>query len=491
MTRQSGLWPRPRVQNPQTDPGEPSCARRPSRYLNGGMRLGSQRYNAACRISTMAQRSLLPAPYIAGRFKQVKNADKPVRLALFVLFVLMPLAYMGAVLKNIDFEFVFLAIWLLTGVLAMYAEVQVKPKAKLKAFHYLSLGLVLIGVPGLAVSQPRTVALIYLFGFIGVILIKLIVVLMIIPRCLYESNVSPVRVLIRGLLTGALLTCVINNVLYAARGVTILTPGRALFTDWFHPNAAALYGSITVLAAIIEPNLNKWYKAFAIGTGFYTLLVTQGRSSLFSTLGILAFLFLLELVHDPKKYAVQGMLWLASLAGGSVVLAGAIRNLPAIKNIEERTFQSDDPLAGRLDYIEFSIEYWSKSQLIGFGQKQAPAVDSFWMASLMQYGILGLFIYVVFYLVSGYRGYKLFTSKNPELRLLGKFIMMVTLSFFVRSFTDDNHALQLSNIVGNVYCIAVGLAFLVDPSSKRWMTQETGKLPVPQGPTLVRPEPAG
>lgn len=438
----------------------------------------------------MAQRSLLPAPYIAGRFKQVKNADRPVRIALFVLFVLMPLAYMGAVLKNIDFEFVFLAIWLLTGVLAMYAEVQVKPKAKLKAFHFLSLGLVLIGVPGLAVSQPRTIALVYLFGFIGVILIKLIVVLMIIPRCLYESNISPVRVLIRGLLTGALLTCIINNVLYAARGVTILTPGRALFSDWFHPNAAALYGSITVLAAIIEPSLNKWYKGFAVGVGFYTLLVTQGRSSLFSTIGILVFLFLLELIHDPKKYTVRGMLWLASLTGAGVVFASSIRNLPAIKSIEERTFKTDDPLAGRLDYIEFSVEYWSKSQLVGYGQKQAPAVDSFWMASLMQYGIIGLFFYVAFYMVCGYRGYRLFTSRNPELQLLGKFILMITLSFFVRSFTDDNHALQLSNIVGNVYCIAVGLAFLVEPASRRWMAGDTYKASSSPSPNLAEPVPA-
>lgn len=426
----------------------------------------------------MARNSLLPAPYIAGRFHQVSNADKLVRISTFVLFVIMPLAYMSAVKIGLDFEGVFLGVWLLTGAITLYAETKVKPQVRLRPFHYFSLALVLIALPGLFVSKPTTFNLIYIIGFIGVIVIKMFVVVIVLPRCLYESRVSPVQVVTRGLLTGAFLTCFITNLFYLSRGFHIFKSTRADFDDWLHPNVGAIYGSVCVLAAIIDPRTPKWIKFLAIGTGVYTMLVTQGRSALFSTIAVVLFLFGLDFIHEPKKYAIRGTAYLVGILMVVALFGTKLASLPAIQNIIERTATSD-PLAGRLNYIELGIETWNKSQIVGYGLRGSFSVDNFWISNLMLFGVIGVLVFVIYYSACAVRGYKLYTSSNPELKLLGKFILMLCASFFIRSFTEDSHFLQLSNLIGNSLLIAVGLAYFVNPNSDRWAVKHS---PNPKGP---------
>lgn len=425
----------------------------------------------------MARNSLLPAPYIAGQFHQVTNADKLVRISTFVLFVIMPLAYMAAVKVGLDFEGVFLGVWLLTGAVTLYAESKVKPQVRLRPFHYFAPWIILIGLPGLFVSKPSTFALVYIMGFVGVIILKLYLVLIVLPRCLYESRVSPVQVVTRGLLTGAFLTCLITNAFYLSRGFHILNSSRGAFQDWLHPNIGAIYGSVCVLAAIIDPKLNKYAKAFAIGTGFYTMLVTQGRSALFSTVAVILFLFALDFVHDPKKYAIRGTAYAVSALVFVAAFGSKISNVPVVKNIIDRT-ASSDPFGGRIEIMDQALQLWKESQIVGFGLRQAPSVDNFWVSSLMLFGVVGLLVFVFFYVACAIRGYKLYVSPNPELKLLGKFILMLCASLFIRSFTEDSHILQLSNINANAFCIAVGLAYFVNPLSDRWAVNHS---PNPKG----------
>lgn len=408
---------------------------------------------------------LVGAPYIRGEIGKARNTEALFKLVIGTLFIVMPLAFIACQLLQIEAEIAFVGVWLITTALAIYAEYHIKPQVKVNAFQLFSLLIVLIGVPGVLFLRPGLLGLGQILAYVFILAMRLVVVFIIVPRCMTRSKTPAIEHILRWLIVGAGIISFATNAYYLMKGVTIFNSGRGAFETWLHPNLCAQFASILVYTTFMDPKLKMWARVLLVGGGAYTLLLTQSRSALVATILALLLLFLLNLIENPKKYSVRGFVGFI----GSLIMIGlfgsAFREVPVVKNIERRTFGVDDPTAGRLDIFSRILEVWQNSQLFGYGFRSGGA-DNLYITLLLQTGIVGVFFYLALFFVIIYKGLEHFRFSQGPNRLLGKFILVASLSMFLRSFAETTSYLQLTDIMSNAYCIAGALAFLT-PVKKR------------------------
>lgn len=407
------------------------------------------------------------APYIRGELGQYKNVGLLTAIALVIVFFGMPLAFIAALNLGIDSENVFVGIWAITLIYVFWLESKVRPKVKVGAPHIAALALFLIGVPGILVSSPRNVVQIsLLLAYIFVLIARMAIMFIFIPRCLTESRTSPALIIVRTLLYSSAFVSALTSIYFASLGFTIFNSIRGAPENWLHPNLISLLGSLCIMMTVIDPKLKMPSRIFFGSVGFYTMLMAQGRTAIFSTIIVLFLIFMLELLHDPKKYAPKAALWGTLLAIVLSLATPLILNIPAVQNIQKRN-EASDPLAGRENYVAAALDAWRESQIFGYGFRSG-VLDNFYAVMLLQTGIVGLMIYLAFFFMCAIRGYTLFKSRNPQTKLLGKTIIILALSFVIRSFTEGATILQLTDLPANAFCLAVGLSFMIDPKSNKW-----------------------
>jgi len=409
---------------------------------------------------------LVGAPYIRGEVGAAKNKESLFAMIAITLFIIMPIVFIGCQFVGIEPELAFVGVWFVTTLLAIFAEYHIKPTAKLNSFQILSLTVALIGIPGLFYLRPNALALLPILAYVGILVMRLIVVFIIIPRCMYNSKTPPVNQLIRLLLIGATIIAVSTNVYYAMKGFTILNSTRGAFQSWLHPNLCALMGSIVVYCTFLDPKLKGWIRWLLVGSGGYTLLVTQGRSGIVATILVLIFIFFLNLSENPKKYALRGFLGGLGIVLTLGLFGTALREVPVIKNIEKRTFDTDDPTAGRLEIFTRLLEIWGDSKVFGYGFRSGGA-DNIYVTLLLQTGIVGIIMYFTLFFAIVFKGAQHYKHGTGSNKLLGKFILVVALSIFLRSFAEATSYLQLTDIQSNAFCIAGGLAYMIPVGRKK------------------------
>lgn len=417
--------------------------------------------------SAQQKPQVLFEPYIKGEVSRISNAGLLTGIALAVIFILMPLAFLAATNSGTDVEIVFVGVWIIALTATLFAEARIRPTAKAGPIQAFAASLALIGVPGLIVSSRGNLnSTLEMTAFIGILLMRLIVLFIILPRSIIESRYPPALLIIRTLLAGAVMTSILTIGYYASQGFSIFVTTRGSFDNWLHPNFTAQLGSICCIMATLDPKMRLHWKASIWGIGLYCMLLTQGRTSLFSTFIILLFVFILEFIHDPKKYSTRAVGYGVAIAIFGTLLTPVLLQLPAIQNIQARN-EAVDPLAGRQQYFEAAIEAWQESQIFGFGWR-AGVLDNFYAVMLLQTGVVGLLIYLSFFGVIAVRGYKMFRGQGAHTRLLGKFMIVMTFSFIIRSFTEGVHILQLTDLPGNAFCLAAGIAFMLKPVASKW-----------------------
>jgi len=409
---------------------------------------------------------LVGAPYIRGEVSAARNTEALFKLVIGTLFIVMPLAFIACQLLTIEAELAFVGVWLVTTALAIYAEYHIKPQIKINAFQLISLLIVLIGVPGVLFLRPGLLGLAQVLAYVAILAMRLVVVFIIVPRCMTRSKTPPIEHIIRWLIVGAAIISFATNAYYLLKGFTIFNPTRGAFETWLHPNLCSQFASILVYSTFMDPKLKMWLRVFLIGCGTYTLLLTQGRSAIVATILALMLLFALNLIENPKKYAVRGFVGGTALFTMLALFGSILREVPVVKNIERRTFGVDDPTAGRLDIFSRILEVWQDSQLFGYGFRSGGA-DNLYVTLLLQTGIVGVLFYIALFLVIIYKGLEHFRFSEGANRLLGKFILVASFSMFLRSFAETTSYLQLTDIMSNAYCIAGALAFLTPVRKRR------------------------
>ncbi|MBX3114778.1 MAG: O-antigen ligase family protein [Fimbriimonadaceae bacterium] len=412
---------------------------------------------------------LVGAPYIRGEIGAAKNKESLFAMVAGTLFVVMPLAFIACQLIGIEPELAFVGVWFIATMLAIYAEYYIKPSKKLNSFQILSLSIVAIGIPGLFYLRPNSISLLQILAYVGILAMRLIVVFIIIPRCISTSKKPPIEQVIRWLIVGTAIIAIATNFFYFAKGFTIFNGTRGAFDNWLHPNLCSLMGSIVVIFTFLDPHLKMWVRALLIGSGTYTMLVAQGRSALVSTILVLLLLFLMTLSENPKKYALRGFLGAIGIALVLGLFGGALSNLPVIRNIFKRTFETNDPTAGRLEIFSQILEVWQNSQIFGYGFRSGGA-DSLYVTMLLQTGLVGLLCYFVLFGAIVYKGIQHFVNSRGANKLLGKFIIVASASLFLRSFTEGTSLLQLTDVLSNSFCIAGGIAFISPVGRRRTIT---------------------
>jgi O-antigen ligase len=419
-----------------------------------------------------AQKNLLiRAPYLRGEIRAKGNIEKLFSAVAFCIFVIMPSAFIVASYMALDVETTFVAVWILVAMVAVYAEWQIKPKTGIFGFQVFALALSLIGVPGLFFVGHTWRTLPDIIAYVGVTVLRLLVVFVIVPRCIMMSKVPPIHQILKWLIYGSLIITFASILFFLSKGITILTPRRVLFVNWLHPNLVALFGCLSVYVAVLAEDINKVLKWASIGLGTYALLMTQGRSAIVVCLTALFVIYILNLIENPKKYSLRGFLGGVSIAILIVTFGTAFRDIPAVQNIEKRTFETSDPTAGRLNFIEAALDAWQNSPVFGLGFRSG-GIDNVYVTMLVQTGVLGLIIYLVFFGAIMARAFRHFRYSEGHARLLGKVLIVMGVAIFLRGFAERTSFLQLTDLQSNAFCIAAGVAYLTPIGHGRKPRQE-------------------
>ncbi len=414
---------------------------------------------------------LIPAPYLRGEIRAKGNIEKLFSAVAFCIFVIMPGAFIAASYLGVDVETTFVAVWILVAMVAIYAEWQIKPKTGIFGFQVFALFLSLIGVPGLFFIPHTWRTLPEIIAYVGVTVLRLLIVFIIVPRCIMMSKVPPIHQILRWLVYGSLIVTLASVLFFLTKGVTVLTPRRVLFLNWLHPNLVALFGCLSVYVAVLAQDINKFVKWTSIGFGAYTILMTQGRSAIVVCLAALLVTYILSLIENPKKYSLRGFLGGIGIVMLIVAFGTAFRDIPAVQNIERRTFGTDDPTAGRLNFIEAALEAWRNSPVFGLGFRSG-GIDNVYVTLLVQTGILGLIVYIVFFGAIMARAFRHFKYSEGHARLLGKALIVMGVAIFLRGFAERTSFLQLTDLQSNAFCIAAGVAYLTPIGHGRKPKQE-------------------
>lgn len=404
------------------------------------------------------------APYIYGELRKSGNADKLFNLIAVPIFLIMPVTFLVINWIQRDAEVTFVSVWLMIAMLATYAEWQIKPRKGIYGFQVFAISLALIGLPGMYFLNLPVNFLLINIAYVGVIAVRLMLVFVSIPRCLLSSQSPPVQLVLRWFLVGTSTYAIVSSAFYASNGITPATPARANFENWIHPNHVGLFGCFCIYLSLLTPRLHPALKYGAMILGIYTVLAVQSRSAIVTALACVTLIYILNLIENPQRYALRGFIGAGTIALLGAFFGTAFRNLGAVKNIEARTFESDDPTAGRLNFIEQAIEAWKQSPIFGLGYRTG-GVDNAYVTILMQTGIVGLILYLTFLAVVVNRGYQHFKHSFGEARLLGKVILVMSLSIFIHGFAESISFLKLTDLQSNAYCILASLAFLIPVGS--------------------------
>lgn len=411
------------------------------------------------------------APYLRGEIRTRSNIESLFSAVAFCIFVVMPSAFITASYVGLDIETTFVAVWLLVAMVAIYAEWQIKPKTGIYGFQVFALFLTLLGVPGLFYIPHTWRTLPEIIAYVGVTALRLLIVFVIVPRCIMKSKVPPIDQILRWLVYGAFIISFASALFYLSKGITVFTPSRVLFKNWLHPNLIALFGCLSVYVAVLARDINQFVKWASIGIGTYTLLMTQGRSAIVVCLVALITIYFLNLIENPKKYSLRGFVGAIAISLLVVAFGTAFRDLPAVQNIERRTFETDDPTAGRLNFIESALEAWQNSPIFGLGFRSG-GIDNVYVTMLVQTGLFGLIVYLVFFGAIMARAFRHFKYSEGHARLLGKVLIVMGVAIFLRGFAERTSFLQLTDLQSNAFCIAAGVAYLTPIGHGRKPKQE-------------------
>jgi len=414
---------------------------------------------------------LLRAPYLRGEVRSKGSVESLFAAVAFCIFVLMPSAFIISIYLGQDVETTFVAVWILVAMVAVYAEWQIKPKTGIFGFQLFALFLALLGVPGLFFIPHNLQSLLPIIAYVGVTALRLMIVFVIVPRCMMKQKLPPIDLILRWLIYGSFIISFASALYFMTKGITVLTPGRFLAENWLHPNLVALFGCLSVYIAVLAQDINKFVKWSSIGIGTYTLLMTQGRSAIVVCLAALLVTFILNLIENPKKYSLRGFLGIITFSILAVAFGTAFRGLPAVQNIERRTFETDDPTAGRLNFIEAALDAWQRSPVFGLGFRSG-GIDNVYVTMLLQTGLFGLIVYLVFFGAIMARAFRHFKYSEGHARLLGKALIVMGVAIFLRGFAERTSFLQLTDLQSNAFCIAAGVAYLTPIGHGRKPKQE-------------------
>lgn len=403
-----------------------------------------------------------------GELGPTRNLSTILNLILAVLFVLMPLTFIGSTYVGISAELPFVGIWLIASLLILYMESLAHVDTKLSGFHVLTLCMALVGIPGIIMLRGNWFFLLSALGYTFVLLIRNGSDFIVFPRAIASLRKPMVHVMKNWLLVGASIVVFLTILRYGSSGFTIFKTTRGAFENWLHPNNAAIYGGVLVITAMLSNHLRGFWRWFLAGAGFYVIIMTQSRGALVASLLAAAVLFALDFYRNPKRYA------LVAIGGGfGVVLIGlifgqSIMKIGAVENMIERT-QRTDPTAGRVEAFNRAIDLWQDSPLFGYGFQAPVVVDNVIASFLVQIGLVGILLNGLFLLLILYRAFQAyFRRPNAEIYDAGRTVIVFGVFIMLRSLVEFAHIFQLTDLFANAFCILAGLLF--EPTNQARIT---------------------
>ncbi|MCA0361133.1 MAG: O-antigen ligase family protein [Armatimonadetes bacterium] len=409
---------------------------------------------------------LVPGPYVRGELGSVRNAETLVNVVLATLFAGMPLFFILITYLRQDPELVFVGVWAIVGIFAIFAEYSIRARKGINAFQFCALLLPVIGIPGLLMQRPSLTILALTLGYLLVLFLRIISVFITIPKLMETLKTPPTEILLFWLITSCLIVSASTNLFYLGNGFHILRSTRGAFPNWLHPNNAAIYGGLLMVLPLIKERMNTWMRPLIILCGFYTVLVTQSRGTLVAAIGCILLIMFLKFAENPQKYSLRAFALLVSGGLISIVFGAVIPDIPVIKNMLDRTTETDDPTAGRLLIFERMLEVWRDSPVVGYGFRSG-GMDNGFVSITFQTGLVGLVFYLSFWAAILFRAVYIYRNGNQMGRLLARFIFVTATFLFLRAFIENTHLLQLTDVVSNAFCIAAGLSFLMKAEPKR------------------------
>ncbi len=409
---------------------------------------------------------LVPGPYVRGELGSVSNAETLVNLVLATLFAGMPVFFIGITYLRQDPELVFVGVWAVVGIFAVFAEYSIRARKGLNAFQFSALLLPVIGIPGLLMQRPGLLVLLLTLGYLLVLFLRIISVFITIPKLMETLKTPPTEILLFWLITSCLIVSLSTNLFYLSNGFHILRSTRGAFPNWLHPNNAAIYGGLIMVLPLIKEKMNPYVRPLILFCGLYTVLVTQSRGTLVAAIGCIILILFLKFAEDPQKYSLRAF---AALVGGgliAILFGSVIPEIPVIKNMLERTTDTKDPTAGRLLIFERLIEVWRDSPVVGYGWRSG-GMDNGFVSVAFQTGLVGLVFYLAFFAAILFRSFYLYRNGSKIGRALARFIFVTATFLFLRAFIENTHLLQLTDVVSNAFCIAAGLSFLLKAEKQR------------------------
>lgn len=414
----------------------------------------------------MAKQALLRPPYIKGEIKKTENGNFLLSLFLGTLFLLFPAGTITFNYFGLEVESNLAILWILALGLAVYAETRIQPPGGINAFQIFALSIPLIGLPGLYFIGAGLDYVVSSVLFIGLMILRQVAVFIIIPRCLIKSTKDPADLILTWLIAGAAIISVATNIFYLSQGHTIFSPTRQQFSNWTHPNDAALYGGVIVLLTFIKKGMPPWLRWSLVFTGVYTVLLTQSRSVIVSVAICGAVIYLLNLIDNPRRYSLSGFIAVVALGIGVFVFGNNAIEIPAVTNIVNRTFAADDPTAGRVEIAARMIDLWRESPLFGYGFRSAR-MDNGYITMLLHSGLVGLLVYLSFFFAVIARGIQHYFSGDPVGKSIGRYLIVMGLFIFVRAWVESYTIIKLIDVMSNATAIAAGVAILLPVRKRR------------------------
>ncbi len=416
----------------------------------------------------MSAKPLLRAPYIRGELGPTRNLGTILNLIFAVLFVLMPLSFIGATVFSIPTQPVFVGIWLIASLLILWMEALAHVDTKLTGFHLLALCMGLVGVPGIVMLRGNLLFLLMAFGYTLVLLIRNGADFIVFPRAIASLRRPMVHIMKNWLLVGASIVVFLTIAKYGSSGFSVFKTTRGAFDDWLHPNNAAIYGGVLILTSMLSNHLNAIVRWFLSGAGLYVILMTQSRGALVATFLAAIVLFALDFYRNPRRYT-----FIAIGGGFAVVLTGllfgqSIMQIGAVENMIERT-QRTDPTAGRIEAFNRAIDLWQDSPLFGYGFQAPVQVDNVIASFLLQIGLVGVLLNILFLGLILYRALQAyFRRPTHEIFDAGRTVLVFGVFIMLRSLVEFAHIFQITDLFANAFCILAGLLF--EPTNQAKIT---------------------
>ncbi len=192
---------------------------------------------------------------------------------------------------------------------------------------------------------------------------------------------------------------------------------------------------------------------FLIGVGILSLLLSYSRTSLIT---FLVFLFILLIITHKKIFIIP--ILILYMAGSYFLSDIIIQYLHRGQSVEQ--FSS---LSGRVYMWERAIEFWKKSPWLGHGfysgHKQIEfgahggflaTVDSTYVETLVDLGIIGLILLIIFTIGALYKSWSTFEyCQKYEPDQLGSLIIYISYIGFIiaRSFTASSFQVLHYNVI--------------------------------------------